>query len=328
MTQWQSACQTFIELWASPQMVIFFSQGKIVIAIWPLKTAGVILLILLYFIGVCIHLCTQICLPICVHMEARGLICCSLPYWLTDWLIHWDRISDWIWSSLFEQAPGNCLSVTPWAGIIDVCYCAYVTVIIFYLSSGNMNSGLRACRAATFSTEPPSQTLNYSYLLWFHKGSPIQSQIHNLLLPLKCWHYKHASQCPIKNSLLLLCICASVGMCVLWPICGGQNTTLWSQFSPSTFMCCVIMLVLQALAHQPHTWCNYVLKKFQGVETLLLFTESFILDPSFLCCILNAGTSSLQFLILADCSSAAWSLLPSLVCLDYLRLVSESSLSR
>lgn len=82
------ACQTF----TNPKWWFSF-QGKRVIAAWPLETVGVVLLILLYFIGVCMtvctDLCTWVCVPIHVHVEARGLVWCSLPYWRTDWLIHW-----------------------------------------------------------------------------------------------------------------------------------------------------------------------------------------------------------------------------------------------
>lgn len=159
---------------------------------------------------VCMHLCAQTYLPICVHVEVRGFLYCSLPYWPTD-------ISQWTWSSLFWQAPGNCLPLTFRAGVIDMCDWDYVTVISLYLSAGVTNSGPHTCITTTLLNGPPSQPLNYSYLTRVVR--PIQSQIHNLL----CFCLLNAGitsmhrSTQLKNNLLLLCISSSVGVHAQWP---------------------------------------------------------------------------------------------------------------
>lgn len=120
----------------------------------------------------------------CGGQRSRLVFFTLLTDWLTDSL---DRISQWTWSSLFQQDPGNCLSETPRAGIIDRYSCASVTVISFYPSAGDTNSGLHACRAITFFTEPPSQSLNYSYWLYEYLTRVVQSSFKSTIFFFFFW---------------------------------------------------------------------------------------------------------------------------------------------
>lgn len=138
----------------------------------------------------CVHAfaCPDILAYLCAYGRQRSPL--VLSTWLTD-------LSEWSWSSLFQPAPRNCLPLTFRVGIIDMCDCDCVTVISFYLSAGDMNSGPHACITTTLPTEPPPNPLIIH--IWQGSSNPVSNPQSSLLLPLKCWHYKHASQRPIKK---------------------------------------------------------------------------------------------------------------------------------
>lgn len=98
----------------------------------------------------------------CYAFVHPSLICASPMMLVLGWhpqlflyLIIWDRISYWTWSSLFlldwlaSKPPGSvCSSLSPSAGVVGIYY-----QLAFYVSLGALNSYPPVCTASTLLTQ-------------------------------------------------------------------------------------------------------------------------------------------------------------------------------
>lgn len=149
--QGQCACQTFIRLWASPQVLVFYLRKNSNCNMTFRDSWGYFIAIVICYVS----LCLSVYMHFCVFAYSR--VCGDRrPLVLSTLLADWDRISQWTWSSWFPQGPGNWLSLTPGAGVTE---CA--PVVGFYLSTRSMNSGPHACTMIALRTELSLQPFNY-----------------------------------------------------------------------------------------------------------------------------------------------------------------------
>lgn len=139
VARWQSAC------WVPPQVLVFFLRENSNCDVsfrgnWDYFTDTVV-----FYVSVRMPLCVQICLPIHACVETRGLLWLSVPCWLMIGIEYLSELD----LHCFHQPLGTSCIWLPELGLQT-----RATVIEFYLSAVNMNSGPRASTTTTLVTEP------------------------------------------------------------------------------------------------------------------------------------------------------------------------------